>query len=43
MPVWALLCGLALTAPPGDTQSESAKLAHAQFPDIKDPYATARA
>lgn len=39
----ALLCGLALTAPPGDTESETAKLAHARFPDIKDPYATALA
>ncbi len=36
----ALLCGLALTAPPGDTQSETAKLARATFPDIKDPYVT---
>ena len=35
----ALLCGLALTAPPGDTESETAKLARARFPDIKDPYA----
>ena len=41
--LWALLCGLALTVPLGDTQSETAKLARAQFPDIKDPYATARA
>jgi len=41
--LWALLCGLALMVPPGDTQSETAKLAHAQFPDIKDPYVTARA
>ena len=39
--LWALLCGLALTVPPGDTESETAKLAHAHFPDIKDPYATA--
>jgi hypothetical protein len=41
--LWALLCGLALMVPPGDTQSETAKLAHAYFPDIKDPYLTARA
>ncbi len=39
----ALLCGLALTAPPGDTQSETAKLARARFPDIKDPCLTALA
>jgi hypothetical protein len=38
--LWALLCGLALIVPPGDTQSETAKLARARFPDIKDPYAT---
>ena len=36
--LWALLCGLALMVPPGDTQSETAKLARARFPDIKDPY-----
>jgi hypothetical protein len=41
--LWALLCGLALTVPPGDTQSETAKLARARFPDIKDPYVTALA
>ena len=41
--LWALLCGLALTAPPGDTQSETAKLARARFPDIKDPDVTALA
>jgi hypothetical protein len=41
--LWALLCGLALTAPPGDTESETAKLARARFPDIKDPYGTALA
>ncbi len=41
--LWALLCGLALTAPAGDTASESAKLAREQFPDIKDPYETALA
>jgi hypothetical protein len=39
----ALLAGLALTAPPGDTESETAKLARARFPDIKDPYVTALA
>ena len=27
--LWALLCGLALIVPPGDTQSETAKLARA--------------
>ena len=32
-----------MTVPPSDTQSETAKLARAQFPDIKDPYATVRA
>jgi hypothetical protein len=41
--LWPLLCGLALTAPPGDTQSETAKLARARFPGIKDPYETAQA
>ncbi len=41
--LWALLCGLALTVPPGDTETETAKLAREQFPDIKDPYVTARA
>src|SRR6266566_9314823 len=41
--LWALLCGLALTAPPGDTESETAKLARARFPDIKDPHVTALA
>ena len=41
--LWALLRGLALTAPPGDTESETAKLARERFPDIKDPYATAQA
>ena len=41
--LWALLRGLALTAPPGDTKSENAKLAREHFPDIKDPCATARA
>ena len=41
--LWALLCGLALTAPPGETESETAKLARATFPDIQDPYVTALA
>ena len=41
--LWALLCGLALTAPPGDTESETAKLARARFPDIKDACVTALA
>jgi hypothetical protein len=38
--LWALLRGLALTVPPGDPQSETAKLARETFPDIKDPYLT---
>jgi hypothetical protein len=38
--LWALLCGLALTVPPGDPQSETAKLSRETFPDIKDPYET---
>ena len=42
-PLWALLCGLALTVPPGDTESDTAKLAREHFPGIKDPYAVARA
>jgi len=41
--LWALLCGLALTVPPGDTQSETVKLAREHFPDIKDPYVAIRA
>jgi hypothetical protein len=41
--LWALLCGLALTVPPSDTGSETAKLAREYFPDIKDPYVTALA
>jgi hypothetical protein len=41
--LWALLYGLALTVPPGDTQSETAKQARETFPDIKDPYVTALA
>ena len=35
--LWALLRGLALTVPPGDPDSETAKLARETFPDIKDP------
>jgi hypothetical protein len=38
--LWALLCGLALTVPPGDPDSETAKLARETFPDIKDPHET---
>jgi hypothetical protein len=38
--LWALLCGLAVTVPPGDTQSENAKLVRETFPDIKDPHLT---
>jgi hypothetical protein len=41
--LWALLCGLALTVPPGDTESEIAELARAHFPEIKDPYVTMQA
>jgi hypothetical protein len=41
--LWALLRGLALVAPPGDTESETARRARARFPDIKDPYVTALA
>jgi hypothetical protein len=41
--LWSLLRGLALTAPPGDTESEDAKLARARFPDIKDPHMIALA
>jgi hypothetical protein len=35
--LWALLRGLELTVPPGDSQSETAELARETFPDIKDP------
>jgi hypothetical protein len=42
-PLRALLCGLALTAPPGYTESETAKLARATLPDIQDSYVTALA
>ena len=38
--LWALLCGLALMVPPGDSESETAELARETFPDIRDPYAT---
>jgi hypothetical protein len=41
--LWALLRGLALTAPPGDGESETAKLARERFPDIKDARETALA
>ena len=41
--LWALLCGLALTVPPGDPQSETAKLPRETFPDIKDPHETVQA
>jgi hypothetical protein len=41
--LWALLRGLALTVPPGDTGSQSAKLARETFPGIKDPYLTVQA
>jgi hypothetical protein len=44
--LWALLCGLALTTPPGDAESETAELAREyfpDFPDIKDPRTTALA
>jgi len=39
-PLWALLCGLALTVPPADPRNETVKLARETFPDIKDPYET---
>ena len=39
-PLWALLCGLALTVPPGGPENETVKLARETFPDIKDPYLT---
>ena len=38
--LWALLCGLALTVPPGDNDNETAQLAREAFPDIKDPFET---
>ncbi len=38
--LWALLRGLALTVPPGDAESQTARLARERFPDIKDPYET---
>ena len=43
--LWALLCGLALTAPrmPADAASETARSFREEFPDIKDPYETALA
>lgn len=39
-PLWALLRGLALTVPPDDTESDTARLDRERFPDIKDPYET---
>jgi hypothetical protein len=42
-PLWALLCGLALTVPPGDTESQNAVLAREHGLHVKDPYATAQA
>ncbi len=43
--LWALLCGLALTAPraPADAVSETVLRGREIFPDIKDPYETALA
>jgi hypothetical protein len=43
--LWALLCGLALTAPrtPVGALTEADLRARAEFPDIKDPYETALA
>jgi hypothetical protein len=41
--LWALLRGLALTAPPGGRESETAELAREHFPDIKDAYEAALA
>jgi hypothetical protein len=40
--LWALLCGLALTAPrtPAEAVSEAALSAREMFPDIKDPHET---
>jgi hypothetical protein len=38
--LWALLYGLALAVPPGDSESDTAKLAREIFPAIKDPYET---
>src|SRR5258708_25205846 len=43
--LWALLCGLALTAPGmlAEAVSETVPSAREMFPDIKDPYETALA
>jgi hypothetical protein len=43
--LWALLCGLALTAPqtPADAVDETVREAFPDFPDIKHPYETALA
>jgi hypothetical protein len=43
--LWALLCGLAMTAPrtPADAVSETVLRVRQEFPDIKDPHETALA
>jgi hypothetical protein len=43
--LWALLCGLALTAPrtPADAVGETVRSVRQEFPDIKDPHETALA
>jgi hypothetical protein len=43
--LWALLCGLALTAPgaPAGAESETARLVREMFPDIKDAHEAALA
>jgi hypothetical protein len=43
--LWALLCGLALTAPrtPDDAVSETVLRVREEFPDIKDPFQSALA
>jgi len=43
--LWALLCGLALTAPrtPSDAVSKTVLSVREEFPDIRDPYDTALA
>jgi hypothetical protein len=43
--LWALLCGLALTAPrtPTDAVSQTVLSVREEFPDIRDPYETALA
>lgn len=45
-PLWALLCGLALTAPqpcPVEDEDENVRRARDMFPDIRDPYEFAQA